>query len=211
MELDDLRRQWQQPAPAEAPPALDTAALTQLLARGSRNPVSRMRRNVWFEMGFMAVCLLGSLVVLPFTTEAFTQALLGWLIVLCVFSGFYYRRKLAVLRCLSDSSGALRDYVARQLASLRRLVQLYYQVTMWSLPVSFGIGLVFIAAKLMQKLEGQKLLLSMGILLGIYIAVGVLTFFGLRWFTRLYLQRLYGRHLDRLEASLHELRDEPTA
>ena len=210
MELDDLRRQWQQPAPTDTPAAFDTVALARLLDRGSRSPVSRMRRNAWFEIGFMAVCLLLSVAILPFTTEAFTQTLLGWLIVVCLLSGFYYRRKLAVLHRLSDASGALREHVARQLSSLRGLVKLYYQATMWSLPVSFGIGLVFIGVRLTHKLAGHTLALSLGVLALTYAVVGALTYFGMRWFTRWYLQRLYGQHLDRLEASLRELGDEPT-
>ena len=209
MELDDLRRQWQQPTPADAPAAFDTAALAKLLHRGSRNPVSRMRRNAWFEIGFMAVCMLLSVAIFPFTTEAFTQTLLGWLIVICLLSGFYFRRKLAVLQSLNDASGALREHVARQLSSLRGLVKLYYQATMWSLPVSFGISLVFIGVRLMHKFAGYKLLVALGTFTLAYAVFGALTYFGMRWFTRWYIQRLYGQHLDRLEASLRELGDEP--
>ena len=40
---------------------------------------------------------------------------------------------------------------------------------------------------------------------GALLQVG--TVYGTRW----YLQRLYGQHLDRLEASLRELGDEPLA
>lgn len=210
MELDDLRRQWQQP-PADAPAPLDAAALTQLLARGTRNPVGRMRRNAWYEIGFMAICLLLSVVALPFTDQTFTQALLGWLIVLCLFSGLYFHRKLTVLGHLSDASGALREYVARQLASLRGLMRLYYQATMWSLPISFGIGLVFIAGRVMHKFSGEKLLVSLGIVGVAYAIIGGGTYWAMRRFTRWYLQRLYGQHLDQLERHLHELGDEPAA
>ncbi len=207
MELDDLRRQWQQPSPAEAPHAMDAAALATLLTRGSRSPVSRMRRNVWFEIGFVAVCLLVSGAILPFTHDAFTRTLLGWLILLCLASGIYYRRKLAVLRCLSDASGALREHMARQLSSLRGLVKLYYRTTLFSLPWTLFLSLGFFVGKALARPEpfpwGR-----LGMLAGAMLVVGALTQLGVVQVTRWYLQRLYGQHLDRLEGGLRAL-DEP--
>ena len=52
MELDDLRRQWQQPEPA-APP-LAPAALNHLLAQrsGGNLVIETMRRNAWLETPF---------------------------------------------------------------------------------------------------------------------------------------------------------------
>ena len=75
MELDDLRRQWQQPAQAEAPAPLDRVALAKLLTSGSRSPVGKMRRNVWLEIGFAVICLLGSSVYVP-AGAGFTSSVL---------------------------------------------------------------------------------------------------------------------------------------
>ncbi|WBO84989.1 hypothetical protein [Hymenobacter yonginensis] len=101
----------------------------------------------------------------------------------------------------------MRDTITRQLISLRGLVQIYFQATMWSLPVSLGIGLVFLSGRIIQKLDSQKMWVGLGILLAVYSLVGLLTFLFTRTFTRWYLQRLYGQHLDRLEASLRELEE----
>ena len=49
---------------------------------------------------------------------------------ICLLSGFCYRRKLAALRGLGQTNRALREHVARQLQRLRSLVRLYYQATM---------------------------------------------------------------------------------
>ena len=50
MELDDLRRQWQQPDPAGVPVPLDAVTLTQLLARQSAGIVGRLRRSARVEL-----------------------------------------------------------------------------------------------------------------------------------------------------------------
>ncbi|UOQ67243.1 hypothetical protein [Hymenobacter volaticus] len=207
MELDDFRRSWKLPTAAEAPVGLDTAVLTKMLANGSKNPVSKMRRNAWLEIAFVVLCLLICGAVLLVTQQPYTRALLVWLIIMCLSSGFYFRKKLHVLHCLSDASGALREHVARQISSLRGLVKLYYQATMWSLPVSFIIGLFFVGGRITEKFSGQKMLLGLTILVVAYGAVWALTHMAMRWFTHWYLQRLYGQHLDRLESMLQELEE----
>ncbi|SET75274.1 hypothetical protein SAMN04487998_2613 [Hymenobacter actinosclerus] len=131
----------------------------------------------------------------------------AWMAIMCLLSGLYFRYKLALLYSLSDASGALLDIVQQRLTSLRGLVALYFRATMWSLPISLGIGLLFIGGRIAQKLEGQKLLLSMSILLLVFAFTGLCAYFLTRRFTHWYLQRLYGQHLDQLEAALRELRD----
>lgn len=205
MELENFRRTWQQVAPAEAQPALDTVALERLLARRSSSPVAKMRRNVWLEIGFAVLGLIASGMMLVYTSTDHNRAMAAWVGLICLISCVYYRRKVAVLHSLNDANGPLREQVERQLSNLRSLTKLYYQATMWTLPVSFGIGFLFPVVRIQQDPEGQyQLLLWGGLLL-----IGALTFFlgyvFLRYFTRWYIQRLYGQHLDRLEAILRDL------
>ncbi|WP_046243201.1 hypothetical protein [Hymenobacter terrenus] len=213
MELDDLRRQWQQPAPAEAPAAFDAVALTKLLARGSRSPVSKMRRNVWLEISFAAVIMILTSIGLLYArdTHIHIRTLLGGMIIICLLSGFYYRRKLAVLHSLGDANGALREHVVRQLSSLRGLVKLYYQATMWSSYMGLVIGLFFTGTDVVHTVSRSKLLIAIAIMFVVYGILGLFNYFIMGRFTRWYIQRLYGQHLDQLERSLRELDDEPSA
>ena len=116
------------------------------------------------------------------------------------------------MRSLGDVGGrAVREQVAQQLRSLRSLVQLYYRATLWSVPASLMVSIVFVGGRMVQTTAGPKLLVSLGVLGLAYVLMGTLTYFGIRLATRWYLQRLYGQHLDRLEASLRELGDEASA
>lgn len=208
MELSELRRGWQQPAPPGEAGALDAAALTRLLAQTSRSPIAKMRRNVWLEIGVVVVCLAGCVGAALLTQDGYYLLMTAWLGLICLLSGFYFWRKLAVLRSLGDAGGgAVREHMAQQLSSLRRLVQLYYQGTMLSVPISFTVGIIFLSGRLVQKLDGHQLLVSLGILGAFYCLGGGLTYFMMRGFTRWYLQRLYGQHLDRLETNLRELEE----
>jgi len=210
MELDDLRRHWQQTALPTRPEALDAPALARLLAHGSASPIAKMRRNAWLEIGMVVGCLLLCLGALGTSRDGYYLIMVGWMAFMCLLSGFYFHRKLAVLRSLSDANGAVRTHVRQQLDSLRSLVRLYFRATMWSVPASFFFGLFFIGGRMVQKLAGEKLLLGLGVLLLAYGLFGVVTYLLTRRFTTWYLQRLYGQHLDRLEGLLREL-EEPAA
>ncbi|GAB3869692.1 hypothetical protein GCM10028824_17130 [Hymenobacter segetis] len=210
MELDDLRASWKQPAPTDGPAVLNEAALTQLLARASASPVAKMRRNAWLEIGFVGVCLAVCIGVAASTQDSFYLAAVAWLGLICVLSGFYYRRKLALLRSLGEVAGqAVREHMGQQLHSLRSLVQLYYRATMWSVPASLTVSLLFVGGRMVQRFAEPKLVTGLGLLGVVYGMLGVFIYYGMRRATQWYLQRLYGQHLDRLEASLRELGDEP--
>lgn len=212
MELDNLRRQWQQSVPAATAPAIpDAAELARLLARASATPVAKMRRNAWLEIAVVVAGLAGSGIALLVTRDGYYLAMAAWLGLVCVLSGFYFHRKLAVLRSFdAASSGAVRAHMQQQLNSLRSLLKLYYQATMWSIPASCTVGMVALGWRMAQRLSGEKLLLALGALAVGYLLVGTLIYFGIRRFTTWYLQRLYGQHLDRLTGQLREL-DEPAA
>ena len=209
MELDDLRTSWKQPQPAEELAALNDAALRQLLTRGSGSPIARMHRNAWLEIWFVLVCLVGCIGVLISSHDNFYLLPTAWLGLICLLSGLYYRRKLAVLRSLDQvAGGAVREHMGQQLQSLRSLVELYFRATMWSVPASLIISLLFMGARMVERFAEPRLTTGLWLLGMAYGLLGVLVYVLMRRATRWYLQRLYGQHLDRLEASLREL-DEP--
>lgn len=208
MELDDLRQRWQQTAPIEAPP-LQKPAFDELLARRSRSPIAKLRRNAWLEIGVVALCLVGTIGMAAATSDSYYVVMATWIALICLLSGFYFRRKLALLRRLGEAgNGTVREYMKQQLHSLRGLVRLYYRATMWSVPVSLGIAIIALAVRFEQPLHGPKAWIGLSILGGFFLTFGAALLFSLRYFTRWWLQRLYGQHLDHLESSLREL-DEP--
>ena len=208
MELDDLRQRWQQAAPTEAP-FLQKPAFDEQLARQYQSPIAKMRRNAWLEIGVVLVCLAGSIGAAVATNDSYYLVMATWIALICLASGFYFRRKLAVLRNLGEAgSGTVREHIRQQLDSLRSLVRLYYRATLWSVPLSLGIALIAVAIRLGQPLHGPKAWIGLSILGGFFLVFGAVVFFSTRQLTQVWLQKLYGQHLDRLESSLREL-DEP--
>ena len=210
MELDDLRRHWQQP-PAETLVPLDAAALTRLLARQSDGIVERLRRSARLELYINSGVLLGSL-ALVWLAQVFWLQVFGWLLVViglvCIV---YLYRKLHLLRRMDDPAGDLRAHLLRLVSGLRALIRFYYLFTLAMLPV---MGVMNTLMAISQFRHGINLTSLPGLALMLVLVVGipVLLYLPVASTTRRYLQYLYGQHLDRLEASLHELDSpEPTA
>jgi hypothetical protein len=212
MELDDLRRQWQQPVPNDGPARLDAAAWAQLVARGSQSAVAKLRRNARLELGATVTFLLLSCAALFYVEKAEHQAMLWWLIILCLGSVVsYHRLLLRGLQRLGAADATVREHLAQQLAGVRHIMRLSYRSSLWTLPVSFGIGFFFSLSRIMARYSGTQLLKQVGLLLLGTAIAGFLAYLLVRLVARRYFQDLYGQHLDRIEASLRELRDESDA
>ena len=211
MELDDLRKGWKQPA-ADSPAALNATALDQLLRRGTQNFVAKLWRNAWAELVFTVAVLLLSGVALLYAEKMELRVMLIWLVVLCFISIVSYHRQLLTgIRGLGRVEATVREHVALHLDGLRKTMRRSYQSALLTLPVTFGIGFFFSLHRIVATYSGGALWRQLGLLaVGTGIA-GVCAYFLVRWLGRRLLQDLYGRHLDRLEASLRELGDEPLA
>ena len=203
MELDDLRRQWQQP-PADSPVSLDAAALIRLLARQSDGVIEKLRRSARVELYLDFGVILGAL-ALAWLAPQFWVRVFGWVLVavgvVCI--GYLYR-KLHLLRRMDDPAGDLRAHLRRLVSGLRSLMRFYYWFTLAMLPV---VGVVEVLMAISGFKHGLILTSLPGIALvvGLVVVLPVLLYLPVAATTRRYLQHLYGQHLDRLEASLGEL------
>ncbi|GAB3317863.1 hypothetical protein ACFQT0_23725 [Hymenobacter humi] len=208
MELDELRRQWQQPA-ADPPAPLDAAALTRLLAQQSDGIVERLRRSARLELYINFGLLLGSL-ALAWWGPKFWLQVFGWVLVaICAVCIGYLYRKLHLLRRMDEPMGDLRAHLQQLVSGLRALILFYYRFTLAMLPVA---GLLNVLMADSEFKHGVNFTSLPGIVLvvGLVVLLPALLYLPVASMTRKYLQRLYGQHLDRLEASLRELGDEPT-
>ncbi|GAB3579824.1 hypothetical protein [Hymenobacter daeguensis] len=205
MELDDLRRQWQQPEPA-APP-LDQAALSHLLAQRSDGLVEKMRRNARWETAYVALIAVAMPLLIGFADNFLERAEVVSLFLLALVMLGYYYRKLKMLRQMTQPDGHVLGNLRRLCAGLRSMLRFNYRLTLGTAPAALLLVYEYVVGKELSRPGGVRtaLLLGLGAAL---LAVGLLLQWAVVRAARWYLQRLYGQHLDRLEASLREL-DEP--
>lgn len=208
MELDDLRRQWQQPEPVAVLTPLTAAELTQLVAQRSGSILAKLRRNAQLELSINYVLLLPSLAIGVWANALWLRLFGGLLALLAAVCIYYFYRKLGLLRTMDDPDNDLRGHLVRITRGLRSLVQFYYRLTLATIPVTMlvcGLMALHESPKLRAPLQITLVLAAMQVL-------GVLIYLPIKYTTIRYLQRLYGQHLDRLEGQLRELDDnEPLA
>lgn len=207
MELDDLRRQWRQPAPAAEPVTLSAAELRQLLARQSDSIVAKLRRNAQLEMTINYALLPISLAaawLAPVLWVRLWGGLLGLIALVCIF---YFHRKLGLLRRMSDPASDLRAHLLRLTTGLRTLIRFYYRLTLAMVP------LVCLLMGIMALTSTTKAVTSfkIGVIAALLVVLCMVLYLPTAHTTKRYLHWLYGQHLDRLEGQLRELNDGPEA
>ncbi|MGI4862308.1 MAG: hypothetical protein ACRYFZ_00180 [Janthinobacterium lividum] len=201
MELDDLRRQWQQ---APAVPQVPPAELRRLLSQQSTSLIAKMRRSVWAEI---IVSTGLALFPLLFLHNAFFQRLyVGVLVLMVGVFGYYYTRQLSILKKMGQVDVSIRGHLQVLSAGLRQLLRFYYYLTLWTGPVTLLLVLGYYSAKEMGRAAGPRWT-QLGVVVAVVLVLGLIFQFGIIYFTRWYLQRLYGRHLDRLEGQMRELNE----
>ena len=205
MELDDLRRQWQQSTPPDA--ALSERQLTGWLARGPGGLVTKMQRNARWEAVLIVVLAVGAAAAGPFLSPRIYQLVAAAMVLLGLGLLYYYHRVLAILRQMAATDGRVRAHLQRLCAGLRQLLRFNYYLTLATGPTMMAMIFAYSAGHELGRTGGLRpgRLLAAGAGL---LALGGVMYLGARGPTRWYLRRLYGRHLDRLEANLREL-DEP--
>jgi hypothetical protein len=207
MELDDLRRQWRQPALASEPATLSAAELRQLLARQSDSIVGKLRRNARLEMAINYALFPLSVAVAwlaPVLWVRLWGGLLGLIALVCIF---YFHRKLGLLRSMSDPAGDLRAYLLRLTTGLRSLIRFYYRLTLAMVPlVCLLMGIMALTSSTKAVTPSKIWIISA--VLAVLCAV---LYLPTAHTTKRYLHWLYGQHLDRLEGQLRELSDGPEA
>lgn len=210
MELDNLRRQWQQqPADQPAQP-LTPQTLQDMLAHEPTNPISQMTANAKRDLRMLVVVMIINVSnVINFTKRHFFeqvggQVLLVLFLAMLVFTAWNLYARLRLLRQMQqDAPGTgLVAQLRRQMQQLVRLFRLHQRVGY----VFAGVLVLTVGFVLRQRLltptggihwnNAWLGLLMVGVLLAI-VAIGEAK-----------QRRRYGQHLARLDAALRELADE---
>jgi hypothetical protein len=218
MELESLKYIWHS---LEIPPAQpqDRQELLALLERKSRGPIARMRRNLIIESIVLAITYIPSIGLYWLAFEG-RLAVIGWLFLLlaAVFFLCYYRtyRLLGQMQCMTDN---VRSKLARQITMLKKYIRFYllggtgmvpamfllcYAILRWKRSAAFvspGHSLTPAAASLYLRLHPMPWwgnpefwgILMVPLTIGIY------------YVNACYLNRLYGRHIKKLQELLREM------
>lgn len=204
MEIEDLKDIWRKQNAGFTPK--DETELASMLKRNSTSIITRLKRNVWFEVIFTFLGGLGLLayaMTLPGGSLKWTSVSI--LVLFCVYL-IYYFKKLRLLNRFSHENDNLRANLHRLITNLNGYLKFYKRSYAILYPVYFILGLLFTAveqgsAGFLNKITKPEIFIT--------LFIGAVVFFVCStWLTRWYLKKLYGNHLEKLEALLRELEGE---
>lgn len=207
MELDDFRRQWQQ-TPSPATPVATTATELQvLLQQTSTSPLAQLKQAVRRDarlLWWVSILNVGNVFVATRHHSQWAEmrsvllAVVGGMILYMVWDTWQRHR---IIKGLEAGADTAVSQLRMMIGKLRQLMRLYT----WA-GVVFGVSFVLCFGypkrsllswpPFTQPLDPTRTVLAVlcMLALGLLMAVG---------YER--QQRLYGRHLDQLEAALREL------
>jgi len=216
MELDSLKEIWREARVgdmADAPDALPgRESLLPLLQQRSRGPVARMRRNLRIEL----LCIIIAYVpLILFYLVEFQGRLRAISIVLfavgALFCVYYYRksRLLNNMQCLTCQ---VRSNLARQVGTLKKYTRFYLLASTIVIPAMAILTYVIFHLQLFypgdgtvyHRLSPAPWWKNSTFWLLMLVPFTVVMYYFNAW----YINKLYGRHIKKLQELLREMDEE---
>jgi hypothetical protein len=210
MELESLKYIWrsQETPPAPEP---DRSAMLALLEQRSRGPVARMRRNLVGEGILLLITYIPGILCYILEFEGRLSAM-SWLLgLLALAFGAYYYRKYRLLSQMQCVTCQVRSNLSRQVKTLKKYTRFYLLAGTGVIPVTFFLAYAIIRWKLPSA--GSALYFRLHpmpwwanpiywMILLVPVTIG--SYFANAW----YVNKLYGRHIKKLQDLLREMETE---
>ncbi|WP_153798110.1 hypothetical protein [Foetidibacter luteolus] len=208
MELDELKLHLKQKLET-APPAKSQDEITALLKKDTLSVLGKLKRSLLFEIVF-AVIFIIVCVVLAFKSGywsmrvyfgVFTVVLIPFFVVL-----IYLLKKL---NRVSSHPMPVKENIITLYGLLREFVKRYFQFTMSLLPLCFALAFWAGYNEPDKSIEdkGIKFGSNAGLIAFMVAYISALGI-GMYYFTKWYLNKLYGKYLRQLEGLIKELDDQ---
>jgi len=201
MEIEDLKEIWKNQSAGFV--KKNETELAGMLKGRSRSIVTRLKRNVLFELIFT---FLGGLALLTYAL-ALPSGSLKWtsisIIVLFAIYSLYYIKKLRLLNTFESKNDNLKTGLQRLIADLRMYLKFYRRSYAILYPTYFFIFLLFTAIEqgttgFLQVMSRPEIFITLVLGAGVFFVIST-------WLTSWYLKKLYGDHLEKLEGILVEI------
>ncbi len=208
-ELKKLKQAWDNSF-QEPPKDFDNQSLRDILSRRPSDPVVKLRKSLYLEIGIILLVLPFLVIVMFWLPDPYFILNTLALIVLFVSALAWYWYNLREITLLWRSGqGNLRQSIESTLTLLRffRKTYFYLNIVLFPLGVYFGyiigFGLGSGGERITSLLFLENLSIALNIL--IYIAAGIVIFLGFLLILKLYVRKLYDVHIRKLESIYQEL------
>ena len=204
MELDNLKDLWHDLDRKETDPT-DDVHILKILQRRSQSPIARMKRNLLLEL--IAVIILYSFSIWYFllASRGLYWEIALFLFILGLLFGFYYYKKNRLLGRMQCVTCEVRSNLERQLTTLEKYVRFYFISATVLCPVAYFIPGFIVLMKYPGDAIAQRFTASATYI--VFVIIGVV-FTGSSYFlNRWYVNKLYGRHIEKLKSVLLQMEE----
>jgi len=209
MELDAMKEIWKEGG-FEKKPQPGNIEILDMISRLPRNPIAKMKHTVLAET-ITIVVLFGGVAIFYFIAFNGNFNSVAWLyLIMIALSVLYYYRKWKLLSEMQCVACQVKSNLQRQVKTLEKYVRFYLIAGTLLVPLIF----VFLGVLFYYKFPagnsififppfGTNSLKSWVIWLAFTIVFTILLYIVNRW----YVDRLYGRHVDRLKQLLNQMEE----
>lgn len=199
MELDNLKAIWKEQEALV--PMADPEHLAWLLQMRSRGPIARMRRNLRIEAFLMVITYIPTIIAyLNLFDGRLWVISLFLFVVLCFYAVYFYRkdRLLIKMQCLACE---VRSNLSGQVRALRKYIRFYT----WSGTLVILIAILVACSTLRYAMQVKAIPIRWWFEPAFLTAILTPFAFALFYLNKWYANKLYGRHVEKLEALVREM------
>jgi hypothetical protein len=213
MELDTLKTIWQD---QHVPSTTDTSPgrLQEILQKKARGPIARIHRNLRLE-GVLVLAIYVPIILnylAAFDGKSYLFAILLSLVL--VLYGVYFYLKSRLLRRMQCITCEVRSNLTLQVRTLGKFVRLYLWSGTLLAPVLLIVAWLFIRHQSpplhfrtdhpLHRPGGSPSWTGPVLLTALVIPFTIGLYFLNKW----YVEKLYGRHVEKIKATLREMDEE---
>lgn len=181
----------------------DETEIASMLNVTSKSVVNKLKRNVWMEMIFTIITGIALLVYALMLEDGSMKWTCISILVLFMVYSFYYTKKLSLLNRFDPGKGNLKKTLEVLIADLTGYLKFYRRSYAFLYPFYFILILVF--GLLERGTDEFVRILNKPEIIFYLIGAAIVFFICSIWFTRWYLKKLYGTHLQKLKDLLVDL------
>jgi hypothetical protein len=199
MELDNLKSIWKEQETLV--PVADPERLAWLLQLKSRGPIARMRHNLRVEAVLMFITYIPTIIAYLSLFDGRLKGISLFLFVVLCFYGVYFYLKDRLLIKMQCVTCEVRSNLAGQVKALRKYIRFY----LWSAVLVILIALLVAGStvRYAMQLKGMTIHWWLQPVFGLGLLAPLTV--GLYYVKKWYVNKLYGRHIEKLDAMVHEM------
>lgn len=199
MELDDLKEIWKHPSTEDK--AWSTTQLHEVLQGKSKSILSRIKRSMRIEItiGFIAFALL--ITQIFFLKVGPTWWLMISILVFTSAAAIYFYLKMRLVTTFDFATNNLKNNLADLITKLETFLKIYKLGNQWGLIVFYLFGLLATYFELGADRALDYITSWQGLL---FISLFTVCVISPVFIVDRILQKLYGKHIDRLKMVLAE-------